>query len=97
MNSCTTTNGMVANASHSPSSTPLVIPKHSTMRLDRVLDVATRFSGARLRCMQFVSLNYSWVKEISITDDGESLNPAFSVSDRRVMVTTAKHRDVVIG
>jgi hypothetical protein len=63
---------MVANASHSPSSTPLVIPKHSTMRLDLVLDVATRFSGVRLRYMQFVPLNYSWVKEVSITD-GESL------------------------
>ena len=64
----------MAKTSHSPSSTPLVIPKHSTMRLDRVLDVATRFSGARLRCMQFVPLNYSWVNEVSITDDGESLN-----------------------
>ena len=84
----------MTNARHSPSSTRLVIPKHSTMRLDRVLDVATRFSGARLRCMQFVPLNYSWVKEVSITDDGESLNPAFSVP---VIVTTAQDKDVVIG
>jgi hypothetical protein len=67
------------------------------MRLDRVLDVATRFSGARLRCKQFVPLNYSCVKEVSITDDGESLNPAFPVPDRRVMVTTAQDKDVVIG
>ena len=72
---------MVAYASHSPSSTRLVIPKHSTMRLGRVLDVATRFLGARLRCIHFVLLNYSWVKEVSITDDGESLNHAFSVPD----------------
>lgn len=43
------------------------------MRLDRVLDVATRFSGARLRCTEFVPLNYSWGKEVSITDDGENL------------------------
>ncbi len=88
---------MVANASHSPSSTPLVIPKHSTMRLGRVLDVATRFSGARHRCIQFVPLNYSWVKEVSITDDGENLNPAFSVSDPSVMVTTSQEKGVVIG
>jgi hypothetical protein len=47
--------------------------------------------------MQFVPLNYSWVKEVSITDDGESLNPAFSVPDRSVMVTTAQDKDVVIG
>lgn len=67
------------------------------MRLDRVLDVATRFSGARLRCTQFVPLNYSWIKEVSITDDGGSLNPAFSVPDRSVMVTTAQDKDVVIG
>ena len=44
--------------------------------------------------MQFVLLNYSWVKEVSITDDGESLNPAFSVP---VIVTTAQDKDVVIG
>jgi hypothetical protein len=47
--------------------------------------------------MQFVPLNYSWVKEVSITDDGESLNPAFSVLDRGVMVTTAQDKDVAIG
>jgi hypothetical protein len=35
-------------------------------------------------------------KRSSITDDGESLNPAFSVPGRRVMVTTAQE-DVVIG
>ena len=63
---------MVADAGHSPSSTPLVIPRHSTMRLGRVLDVATRFSAARLRCMQFVLLNYAWAEEESITNDGES-------------------------
>lgn len=88
---------MVANASHSPSSTPLVIPKNSMMRLGRVLDVATRFSVARLRCIHFVPLNYSWVKEVSITDDGESLNSAFSILDGRVMVKTAQNKDVVIG
>jgi hypothetical protein len=43
------------------------------MRLGQVLDVATRFSAARLRCMQFVLLNYAWAEEDSITDDGESL------------------------
>jgi hypothetical protein len=63
---------MVADASHSPSSTPLVIPRHSTMRLGRVLDVVTRFSAARLRCMQFVLLNYAWAEEDSIINDGES-------------------------
>ena len=62
------------------------------MRLDLVLDVATRFSGARLRCMQFVPLNYSWVKEVSITD-GESLRLLHSW----VTVTTAQHKDVAIG
>jgi hypothetical protein len=43
------------------------------MRLGQVLDVATRFSAARLRCMQFVPLSYSWAKEVSMTDDSESL------------------------
>ena len=85
---------VVANASHSPSFTPLVIPKHSTMRLDLVLDVATRFSGARLRCMQVVLLNYSWVKEVSITDDGESLTILHSPKSHG---TTAQDKDVVIG
>jgi hypothetical protein len=48
--------------------------------------------------MQFVPLSYSWVKEeYSITDDGEIKNSAFSVLDRRVMVTTAQDKDVVIG
>ena len=64
---------MVADAGYSPSSTPLVIPRHSTMRLGRALDVVTRFSAARLRCIQFVPLSYSWAKEVSITDDGENL------------------------
>jgi hypothetical protein len=47
--------------------------------------------------MQFVPLNYSWVKEVSINDDGESLNPAFSVPERSVMVTTAQDKDMVTG
>jgi hypothetical protein len=45
--------------------------------------------------MQFVPLNYSWVKEVSITD-GENPRPASLVLNRKAMVTTAQDKDVVI-
>jgi len=63
------------------------------MKLGRVLDVATRFSAARRRCMQFVPLSYSWVKEDPIIGDGERLRILHSRYPTKESRTTAQDKE----
>jgi hypothetical protein len=56
----------LADTSDSLNFTLLAIPRHSMTRLGRVSDVVTRSSAVRLRCMQFVLLNYLRTEGVSI-------------------------------